>query len=77
MKISELKAGDTAKITNIANKGELKKRLADMGVVTGAIVEYKRSAPLGDPIQFIVKQSGIAIRKCDAEHIDVEIVSKK
>ncbi|MBC2856522.1 MAG: FeoA family protein [Cetobacterium sp.] len=72
MKLSDLNRGETAKIVKIGKIGELKKRLVDMGVTNGEIIKLERNAPLGDPQEFIVRSTGIAIRKEDAAHIEVE-----
>lgn len=72
MKLCALKNGERAKIVKIGRIGELKKRLVDMGVTAGEIIKLERNAPLGDPQEYIVKATGIAIRKEDAKNIEVE-----
>ncbi|MDN5304365.1 MAG: ferrous iron transport protein [Fusobacteriaceae bacterium] len=72
MLLTELKRGEQAKIIKIGNIGELKKRLIDMGVTSGEIISFKRNAPLGDPKQYVIKNTNIAIRKEDAEKIIIE-----
>lgn len=73
MKLTELKRGEVARIIKIGKIGELKKRLVDMGVTTGEIIKLERNAPLGDPQEFIVKSTNIAIRRKDADNIEIEI----
>ncbi len=72
MKLTELKRGEKAKIIKIGKIGDLKKRLVDMGVTSGETIKLERDAPLGDPQQYIIKGTGIAIRKEDAQNIEVE-----
>lgn len=72
MKLCDLKNGERAKIVKIGRIGELKKRLVDMGVTAGEIIKLERNAPLGDQQEYIVKATGIAIRKEDAKNIEVE-----
>ncbi|MEG0069288.1 FeoA family protein [Cetobacterium sp.] len=72
MKLTDLKRGESARIVKIGKIGELKKRLVDMGVTAGEIIRLERNAPLGDPQEFIVKSTNIAIRKQDAQNIEVE-----
>lgn len=76
MKLCELKNGERAKIVKIGKLGELKKRLIDMGVTAGEIIKLERNAPLGDPQEYIVKGTGIAIRKEDAKNIEVEKINE-
>ena len=72
MKLCDLKNGEKAKIIKIGKIGELKKRLVDMGITAGEIIKLERNAPLGDPHEYIIKSTGIAIRKEDAKNIEVE-----
>lgn len=72
MKLSDLKRGESAKITKIGEVGELKKRLVDIGVTSGEIIKLERKAPLGDPQEYIIKSTGIAIRNKDAKNIEIE-----
>lgn len=74
MKLSELGRGESAVIRKIGKIGELKKRLVDMGVTAGEIIKLERNAPLGDPKEFIIKSTNIAIREKDAENIEIEIL---
>lgn len=76
MKLCELKNGERAKIVKIGRLGELKKRLIDMGVTAGEIIKLERNAPLGDPQEYIVKGTGIAIRKEDAKNIEIEKINE-
>ncbi len=76
MKLCDLKNGEKARIIKIGRLGELKKRLVDMGVTAGEIIKLERNAPLGDPQEYIVKATGIAIRKEDAKNIEVEKIDE-
>ncbi|TYB92742.1 MAG: ferrous iron transport protein A, partial [Kosmotoga sp.] len=50
-KLSELKNGERGKIIKISGKGNVHRRLLDMGLVSGSEVTVQRKAPLGDPIE--------------------------
>ena len=71
MKLTELKRGESAKIVKIGKIGQLKKRLVDMGITAGETIKLERNAPLGDPQEYIIKGTGIAIRKEDAQNIEI------
>ena len=43
-----------------------------MGLVPGAEIEVIRKAPLGDPIDFKVKDYHLSFRRAEAEMIQVE-----
>lgn len=72
MKLTKLRRGEKAIIVKIGRLGELKKRLTDMGITSGEVIKLERNAPLGDPQQFLIKGTGIAIRKEDADHIEIK-----
>lgn len=63
--------GEKARIVSVRAKGHLRKRLLEMGIIPGAIIESIRVAPLGDPVEFRVKGYNLSIRKGDAACIEV------
>jgi len=71
--LSELEPSEKGRIIRVGGKGGIRRRLLDMGVVTGAVVEVQRVAPLGDPVQIKVKGYDLALRKEEAEKIQVEL----
>lgn len=71
--LSELEPPEKGRIVRVGGKGEIRRRLLDMGVVTGSVVEVERVAPLGDPVQIKVKGYDLALRKEEAEKIQVEL----
>lgn len=48
-----------------------------MGVVSGAVVEVQRVAPLGDPVEIRVRGYDLALRKEEAADIQVEMAYLK
>lgn len=74
MKLSELKVGQKAKILSIKTTGLIRRRLMDMGVLVGETVTVEKIAPLGDPIDVVVKNYHLSLRKAEAEKIEVEVM---
>lgn len=72
MNLTELKRGEDATIVKIGKVGELKRRLIDLGVTAGEKIVFKRDAPLGDPQQYYIKGTSIAVRKEDAKNIEIK-----
>ncbi len=50
----------------------LRKRLLDMGLVPGAEISVVRVAPLGDPVEYMVKGYRLSLRRSEASHVLVE-----
>lgn len=71
--LHELRAGQRGIVVRVGGKGLARRRMMDMGLVTGSEVEVVRVAPLGDPIEFIVKGYSLSLRKSEAKNITVEV----
>jgi ferrous iron transport protein A len=72
--LAKLKPGQKGKITSIGALGPLKRRLMDMGVLTGEEVQVLKMAPMGDPIEVKIKSYNLSLRKKEAEGIGVEVI---
>jgi DtxR family Mn-dependent transcriptional regulator len=70
--LKDLKPGQKGKVLKVKTKGETNKRIVEMGVTTGTLVEVERVAPLGDPIEVKVKGYHLSLRKEEAAAIEVE-----
>lgn len=73
MDLSTLKINQKAVIQGFREGNQiLQERLMELGIVPGTPVLLKRFAPLGDPLEIIVRGYSLAIRKADARQILVE-----
>ena len=70
--LGELPVGSRAMVTEVKGSGKQQRRMLDMGLVPGAEVTVIRTAPLGDPVEYRVKGTAIAMRRTDADSILVE-----
>ncbi len=71
--LSELLPGEKGVIQKLKTKGAIRRRLMDMGFVTGTSVEVEKTAPLGDPVDILVKGCHVSIRKEEAQNVWVEL----
>ena len=71
--LNQLKPGERATIAKVGGEGPVRRRILDMGVVKGAEIEVVRVAPLGDPIEFLIKGYNLSLRKSEAQQIQVEV----
>lgn len=74
VKLKDLKPGQKGKVIKIKIRGETNKRIVEMGVTPGAVVEVERVAPLGDPMDIKVKGYHLSLRKEEAEGIEIEVL---
>ena len=54
-KLNEFSVGEEGIVINVEGEGKIKRRLFDMGVTRGAHVLMQKKAPLGDPIQILIR----------------------
>lgn len=73
-RLKDLKPGQRCKVVKVRGRGEAGRRIVEMGVTPGSVIELERIAPLGDPIDVKVKGYHLSLRKEEAEGIDVEII---
>lgn len=74
LRLSVLPLGRRAKIAAVS-EGPLCRRLLDMGLVPGTVVQAVRRAPFGDPIAFLVRGYCLALRREEAATIFIEEVT--
>ena len=72
--LSELKPKEKGTIVKVGGDGAVRRRILDMGVVPGTEVEVVRVAPLGDPVDFLIRGYHLSLRKEEAREILVEKV---
>ncbi|MBR5338807.1 MAG: ferrous iron transport protein B [Lachnospiraceae bacterium] len=76
MKLSTLKAGESARILSVGGEGALRQHFLDMGVIPGAEVTMMKLAPMGDPMELQIHGYELTLRLADAEKIEIETVEK-
>jgi Fe2+ transport system protein FeoA len=74
MKLSEIKPRIKCRVINVSGEGSTHRRLLDMGCVKGTIIEIVKVAPLGDPIDILIRGYHLSIRKDEAKDIEVELI---
>lgn len=73
--LSELKVGERARVVRLrVEDRQIRRHLLDMGLTRGTIVEIKKIAPMGDPIDIKLRDYELCIRKEDLKNIEIEKV---
>ncbi len=72
MRLSELKPGQRGRIVGIKGEGTLRRRFQTMGILPGEEVVVEKVAPLGDPIDVVIKGYHLSLRKSEGDLIEVE-----
>lgn len=76
-KLSEFLIGEKGIVKFVHGEGRLRRRLFDMGITPNADIELKKKAPLGDPIEVLVRGYHLTLRKTEAELVDMIIKEKR
>lgn len=69
MTLDQLAVGKTAVIRTVGGEGALRLRLLDMGLIPKTQVTMRKIAPMGDPIEIMVRGYELTLRKEDARNI--------
>lgn len=75
MNLNELEIGKKAKIISVAGEGQLRHHILDMGLIPGTVVTLVKYAPMGDPMELLVRGYELTLRVDDAKLIGIEPVS--
>ena len=74
MTLRNLNVGKSGRILTVGGEKALRRRLLDMGLTPRTVVTVKKTAPLGDPIELLLRGYILTLRLEDAEKIAVEEV---
>lgn len=69
--LAELAAGSEAKVLRVLGNSPAAKRLMEMGIVPGVRIRVVKSAPFGDPIEVRLRGYSLAMRRNEAESVEV------
>ena len=72
--LKDVKIGDRCIVEGLGKKSLLRKRIIDMGVTIGTEIKVLKFAPLGDPIEILVRGYHLTLRKSEAAEVVVRIV---
>ena len=71
-KLGELTPGSRAIVRSVSGDPELLHRLMELGFVPGTPITLVRRAPMGDPIELLLRGTHFSIRSSEADRIDVD-----
>lgn len=70
--LDTLRPGQCGVVRSVAGAGDARRRLLEMGVVSGTEVRIVRLAPLGDPMEVRLRGYHLSIRRSEARTVVVE-----
>ncbi|MBF0097881.1 MAG: ferrous iron transport protein A [Magnetococcales bacterium] len=73
MTIGDLEVGAVARVIGFSKgSSQYRSRLLAMGVTMGESVQIRRVAPMGDPVELLLKGFALVLRKDEAATVLVE-----
>lgn len=70
--LSDLQPGQEATVLQVKAHGQVRRRLLEMGFVRGAHLKVEKLAPLGDPMELVIKGYHLSLRREEGTCILVE-----
>ena len=74
MTLKDLKIGHSGRVLTVGGEKALRRRLLDMGITPGTKITAKKTAPMGDPMEIILRGYALTLRLEDAGRITIEEV---
>jgi len=75
MTLKDLEIGKSGLVLEVNGEKVLRRRLLEMGITPRTTVTVKKAAPMGDPIELLLRGYVLSLRLEDAEKITVEEVA--
>jgi len=72
MTLRDLPVGKSGIILAVGGEKALRRRLLEMGITPRTGVTVKKAAPMGDPIELVLRGYVLSLRLADAEKITIE-----
>jgi len=69
--LTSLPIGRSARVVAVRGEGRITRRILEMGVIPGVDISVVKAAPFGDPIQISVRGYDLAMRRSEADAIEV------
>jgi ferrous iron transport protein A len=73
MKLTDLPHGKDARVIAVNGTGRVTRRLLEMGVIPGVSLKVVKNAPFGDPIEVRLRGYSLAMRRSEADAVEIAI----
>jgi Fe2+ transport system protein FeoA len=74
--LDQLRHGQAGRVLHVGGRPAARRRLLELGLVRGETIVFERSAPLGDPLEYVIKGYHLSLRRRDAATITVETLAQ-
>ena len=67
--LNHLPIGQNVRVLSLVSNVKDRRRMLDLGLVQGTIIEALQKSPSGDPVAYIIRGAVIALRQADAQKV--------
>lgn len=71
--LTNLPIGSEGRVVSVNADNGIARRIMEMGVIPGVTVSVVKTAPFGDPIEIRVRGYSLAMRRAEADAIEVSL----
>ncbi|MCL1973410.1 MAG: ferrous iron transport protein B, partial [Bacteroidetes bacterium] len=75
-RLSDLKTSESGIVIRVSGHGSFRQRMIEMGFVRGKEVKVIKNAPLLDPVEYALMGYRLALRRSEAERVEVMAVAE-
>jgi len=75
MTLKDLPVGKSGIVLTIDGEKTLRRRLLEMGITPRTTVTVKKAAPMGDPIELVLRGYVLSLRLAEAEQITIQEIA--
>ena len=75
--LNDFRPGATLRVVKVQGEGALRRRIMDFGITKGVTLYIRKMAPLGDPMEILVRGYELSLRREDGKMIEVERINTK
>jgi len=72
--LRDIPVSKSCRVHSVGGEGPLRRRLLDMGITPRTLITVKKKAPMGDPVEVLLRGYVLSLRLDDAALIAVEEV---
>ena len=76
VRLTALETGSQGRVVALRSRGLARRRLLDLGVTPGTVIERAFTSPLGEPTAYRVRGALIALRPEQASQIEIEPIGR-
>jgi ferrous iron transport protein A len=70
--LDALHAGERARVSEVSGDDAIAIRLMEMGLISGVEIENLGAAPLGDPLEFMIRGYRLSLRRSEAQRVQIQ-----